>query len=470
METRAPHPRLLILPVAFALTCVILSIIAYVVFGGSTPLAPVGYRVTIPLPQATNLVPGSDVEIAGVTVGHIVALNRAGNGAKATVQLATEFVPLRDGATAIERTKTLLGEGYIELAPGPRSARAIPDRGMLPARQVRNSVALDQFVSTFGPSARSRLRQLFAGLATAFGGREEPLNSTLGWAAPLSANVDTVLSTIQAQRSDLQRLVATSGTVLAAVGRRSGPLQAAITASDQVLQTTAQRNRGLAATITALVPLLGQLTRTSNDITAASPELTAAVGALEPTAPLIPPALRAVDTAAPQFRALFTQLPATLTAGRRALPQLTAMVGAARTAFRQFYPTSRDLIPFMQLFASNDDIVDILANVGSVSGGTYVGPNGTVVNYAAGLPTIWNEAVAGLAHKLPTNRQNPYPEPGALLDEGKLGVLKSYDCRNLGNPLVIPATGTGAPSCILQGPWTFDGKSAYYPRLQLAPP
>jgi hypothetical protein len=35
MQTRTPHPRQLILPVAFALTCIGLTIVAFVVFGGS---------------------------------------------------------------------------------------------------------------------------------------------------------------------------------------------------------------------------------------------------------------------------------------------------------------------------------------------------------------------------------------------------------------------------------------------------
>lgn len=72
-------------------------------------------------------------------------------------------------------------------------------------------------------------------------------------------------------------------------------------------------------------------------------------------------------------------------------------------------------------------------------------------------------------HKLPTNRSNPYPAPSA---EGDIatGGLRAYDCRNTGNPLVIPPTDTGSPPCKVQGPWTFDGKSAYYPRLQEAGP
>jgi hypothetical protein len=259
--------------------------------------------------------------------------------------------------------------------------------------------------------------------------------------------------------------------VLSAVGERQGALQSAVDAGNAVLATTASRNRAVASTITALAPFLIQLHSTADTITAASPDLNAAVAALLPAAPLIPPALRAIDVAAPVFRSLFDQLPGVLDMGRRALPALTAIVRAARPGLKAFYPAARNLIPFMQLFALNNRIPDIVANVGTTTGGTYVGPGGVVINYGVGIPSLWNETISGWAHKLPTNRQNPYPEPpNALLETGQIGVLKAYDCRNVHNPLWIPPTGTGAPPCILQGPWAFDGKSAYYPRLQPAGP
>jgi virulence factor Mce-like protein len=470
MQTRTPHWRSLILPVAFALICVALTVLTYNVFGGTVPFTAQGYRITIPLPQAANLVPGSGVQIAGVKVGKIVAVTRAGNAAQATIELQPAYAPIRSGATAIARTKTLLGEGYVELAPGPRNAQPIQDGGGLPATQVRSPVQLDQFLSTFDLRTRARTRQLFAGLASAFGGREQSLNDSLGYAAPFSNSLGQVLGTLEDQQTDLQRLIASSGQVLGAIGQRQGAVQAAVTAGNDVLDTTAARNRELAATVQALPPFLNQLRATDQEITAAIPDLNSAVQALLPVAPLLSPALSSIDAAAPEFRGLFENLPPTLEAGKRGLPALTSMVRAARVGFREFYPTARELIPFMQLFAVNKNVVDILANVATVTSGTDVGPGGVVLNYGTGLPTIWNETISGWAKKLPTNRQNPYPKPpDGLLDTGRIGVLKAYDCRNTGNPLYLPPTGTGAPPCILQGPWTFNGKSAYYPRLTLAP-
>jgi phospholipid/cholesterol/gamma-HCH transport system substrate-binding protein len=459
-----------VLPAAFALGCIVLTIVAYYVFGGALPFAPAGYRVTIPLPEATNLVAGSGVEIAGVKVGKIVAIDRRGNTAAATIEMQSEFAPLRSGATAIARTKTLLGEGYIELAPGPRQAPPVPDGGQLAASHVRRQVDLDQFISTFDPATRARMQQLFVGMARAFDGRSQALNDSLGNAAPFTASLNTVLSTVNGQSQDVQQVISRSADVLGAVGQRAGAVQAAVDAGNQVLSTTARRSRAVAETVSALAPFLTQLHSTADDVTAASPQLNAAVDALLPAAPLLKPALESIDTAAPQFRGLFEQLPSTLSAGRSGLPALTAIIHATRPALAQFYPVARQLIPFMQLFDANSDIINILANVGSVSSSSYVGPGGLIVGTASGIVSLWNETISGWAKKLPTNRNNPYPKPpDSLLETGQQGVLDAYDCRNIHNPLWLPPTGP-VPPCILQGPWTFDGKSAYYPRLQEAGP
>ena len=42
-------------------------------------------------------------------------------------ELDARFAPLRRDARVTVRSKSLLGEGYVEIAPGPRSAPAVPD-------------------------------------------------------------------------------------------------------------------------------------------------------------------------------------------------------------------------------------------------------------------------------------------------------------------------------------------------------
>ena len=115
-------------------------------------------------------------------------------------------------------------------------------------------------------------------------------------------------------------------------------------------------------------------------------------------------------------------------------------------------------------------VIGTLTNVGAVLNGKMVGPQGKIIGRAGGAAYLSNESIAGFVKKLPTNRSNAYPKADALDDIKRGGFLKSYDCRHTGNRALVPPIGSGVPPCVVQGPWEFNGVTAYYPRLQLAPP
>ncbi|MHB8694853.1 MAG: MlaD family protein [Solirubrobacteraceae bacterium] len=458
--------------VGFALVCAALMIAAYVSFGGSVPLAPQGYRFQLPLRDASNLVEGSDVQIAGVKVGSVVSVRRAGDHASATLQIQARYAPIRKSASAILRTKTLLGEAYIELAPGPNTAPPIPDGGQLPSSHVRNTVTLNDFLEAFAPSARARMRQLFSGLSQALADRSLALNNSLAEAAPVAGNLSAVAGTLSGETTQLQQLFNSSGVVLSALGQRQGDLQAAVTSGNAVLAATSARNSELAATVKALPPFLTQLRTTSNEITADSSDLDNAIAALGPVAKVAEPAFTAINRYVPAFKQLFADLPTTVSAGAAGLPALTRILHAVPVAFEPLYPAMRQLIPFVQLLSAykEEALIAPLADGGSLQNGKVVGPGGKILSRPNFSAVVSNETIGGWVKRLPTDRSNPYPTPNGLSDFWTLGHFKSWDCRQTQNVLYLPPTGTGVPPCVTQGPWTYRGKAAYYPRLQEAPP
>jgi ABC-type transporter Mla subunit MlaD len=363
----------------------------------------------------------------------------------------------------------LLGEAFIEMTPGAAHAPPIPDGGSLPSSDVQTAQRLDDVLETFRPSTRRDFRRLFAGLAAAFHGRGRALNDSLAHMEPFTGNLGEVLDTLDAQRRDIRSVVARSGDIFTALGSREGVLQAAITAGNEVFGATARRNRELAATIHALPPFLRQVRRTSRTVSAASGDLAGAIGPLRSVARELPGALRETERSAPEFRELFHELPRTLKAANTGLPAATRMFRASSPALRDIYPTTREFLPFLQLLGlSRRPLVGLFADVGSQSNGVSLGPGGQRIHTAGGAVTVWNESVGGWTRRLPTNRMNPYFKPGGTESEG--GLLKAYDCRNTDNPEYLPPTGTGAPPCVLQGPWEFNGTRQYFPHLTLAPP
>src|SRR5438105_11494035 len=120
MQTGSPAVSRIVTMVLFALSCVGLLLFLWLSFGGTIPFNPQGYRVKVTFPNAFDLAEQADVRIAGVTVGKVVSkqISPHGNGTLATLQIDKQYSPIRRNAQAILRTKTLLGETYVQLTPG----------------------------------------------------------------------------------------------------------------------------------------------------------------------------------------------------------------------------------------------------------------------------------------------------------------------------------------------------------------
>ncbi len=469
MITRVPSIRQLLLPLGFTLLCVVLAIGVWQAFGGRTPLQAEGYRFTVRIPQAESLFENTPVLTSGVEVGRIVRVTQRGRGAELEIELEARFAPVRRDARVMARTKTLLGEGYLELSPGPPSAPPVPEGGTLAASRATPTQRLDDVLATFDPTTRSQFRALMDGTSRAFDGRAQDLNDALGRLPGATADLGTLVDALVAQEEPLERFIAGGAELLGALGQRQAALTGAISQSRRVLRVTADRRAGLRSTIEALPPFLTSLRSASASIEDAAPDVRRAVAALRPTAAALPPALAAVDRNGPRFRRTFELLPGTVDAVRGALPTVDAIVDAAGPALEPVHLAVRQLLPAARLAAgSRRDIVGAIANSSNIANGRIIGQGGQYNGVAAGWLTVWNEIVGGWTKKLPSNRPNPYFAPGG---SGKIakGGLEAYDCRHTGNPAILPAIGE-PPPCKTQQPWALNGRTLSYPRLLLDPP
>src|SRR6059058_2408316 len=141
MQKQAPTVGRLLVMAGFALSCFGLLLFLWLAFGGSIPLAPKGYRFHTSFGEATQLAKEADVRISGVSVGKVKTIETQPNGrSKATIELEGRYAPLPRDARAVLRQKSLLGETYVELSPGHKSAGFISENGTLPASHVSPTV------------------------------------------------------------------------------------------------------------------------------------------------------------------------------------------------------------------------------------------------------------------------------------------------------------------------------------------
>src|SRR3954466_13703068 len=133
MQKQAPTAGRLMVMAVFALSCFALLLYLWTAFGGSIPLAPKGYRFTASFAEATQLADEAEVRISGVPVGRVKHIETQEDGrAQATIQLDARYAPIPLDTRAILRQKSLLGETYVELTPGDKSAGILHDGATLP--------------------------------------------------------------------------------------------------------------------------------------------------------------------------------------------------------------------------------------------------------------------------------------------------------------------------------------------------
>jgi phospholipid/cholesterol/gamma-HCH transport system substrate-binding protein len=88
-----------------------------------------GYPIFADFTNASGLAPGSIVELAGVQVGQVTAIQLVGTRARVMLRLR-EDVKLQDDAIASIQTKGLLGGRYLLITPGG-SEQMIPPGGKI---------------------------------------------------------------------------------------------------------------------------------------------------------------------------------------------------------------------------------------------------------------------------------------------------------------------------------------------------
>ena len=144
----------------FTLSVGLLLTFLWIAFGGSLPTAPEGYRFKAAFPEAALLVNEADVRMAGVNVGKVKGKELAPGGRRtiADIEIDHRFAPIKRDARVMLRQKSLLGETYVEIAPGSRDAPDLPEGALLPRTNVsaRWSSTRSSARSTHAPGGTSR--------------------------------------------------------------------------------------------------------------------------------------------------------------------------------------------------------------------------------------------------------------------------------------------------------------------------
>jgi phospholipid/cholesterol/gamma-HCH transport system substrate-binding protein len=105
-----------------------------------------GYQVAATFDNISGLKKGAAVEVAGVEVGRVEAIQLSmGDRAHVTLRLEPG-VKLHDDAIASIRTKGIIGDKFVKLSPGG-SEKVIPPGGKI--RDTESAIDLEELISSY---------------------------------------------------------------------------------------------------------------------------------------------------------------------------------------------------------------------------------------------------------------------------------------------------------------------------------
>jgi phospholipid/cholesterol/gamma-HCH transport system substrate-binding protein len=500
MQKAAPSFARIGVMVVFALSCFGLLLFLWLAFGGSVPLKPKGYRVTVSFSEAAQLATEADIRISGVPVGRVKAIEpdvRTGRSLVA-LQLEARYAPLPADARAILRQKTLLGETYVELTPGTPGSPPVPEGGKLADGQVSETVELDEILRTFDPETRAAFQAWMQGQAQALEGNGRAINEALGNLEPFAEDAGRLVDVLNRQDAALRRVVSNTGEVFAALTERDGQLRELIENAEAVFATTAGRDAELEAAFRALPTFERESRTTVRRLTRFLRDTDPLVRRLRPAARELSPTLRDLTAEAPDLRALLRDLGPLITASERGFPAAERTLRELRPLLAQLDPLGRQLNPLLDFVGLyRRELTSFLGNaVGATQATTSA--EGRRYHYLRTTNPLNPENLAVYPRRTGSNRPNAYMAPG-LAEEYPAGVpsLETRHCATPGIPVLtndppepgaapplsetffgeilrfaLPAGNTGvavAPSCRAQGPQTVDGETTLYPRVKARP-
>ena len=277
---------------AGAILAVVLIAVTYFGFTKHIPFTH-GYRLQAVFESSNSLRPGSPVRIAGVNVGKVKKVERAGSSdaAVVTMELDNKALPIHKDATLKIRPRIFLeGNFFVDLKPGTPSSPTLSDNDRIPMTQTSRPVQLDEVLTSLQSDARVDLQDVLinygqslkhvptaaenADQDRAVKGEDgaKALNQAFNYSGPALRNTSIVNEALLGtQPGDLPKLIKSFAVVAGALDRNEDALKGLIVNFNVTTAAFASESGNLQATIRLLAPTLRNANRAFTSLNAAFP-------------------------------------------------------------------------------------------------------------------------------------------------------------------------------------------------------
>ena len=311
------------------------------------------YFVRAIFDNASTLVQGEDVKVAGVPVGVISDLDVTPDK-KAAVTLRidnADFTPWKTDATCKVGAQGLIGEKFVDCEPGSSSADRLPKietgtgegERLLPLERTSSPVDLDLLNDIMRLPYRQRFAILLSEFGTGLAGRGEELNEVIHRANPALRETDEVLKILADQNRSLARLARDSDQVLGPLAREREKFADFVVQANKTGEASAERRGDLGRSIHLLPDFLRELRPLMADLEDFTDQGTPLLTDLNAAAPALGRLIEAQGTLADASRESFPSLGDALERGRPALIRARPLIRDLGRFGREAAPVSVDL-------------------------------------------------------------------------------------------------------------------------------
>jgi phospholipid/cholesterol/gamma-HCH transport system substrate-binding protein len=263
--------------------------------------ANVGYHAVFS--DVTGLIPGDDVDIAGVRVGQVTSVSVYHRNLALVGFSLPSGRRLPASATATIKYLNLVGQRYVELGQGTGPVgRTLPPGGTIPLPDTTPALDLTELFNGFQPLFQALspgdVNQLSSDIIAVFQGESPNITALVATVGSLTSslatkdkvigqvihNLNAVLATITSRGNALGNLVATLQQLVSGLAADRQPIGSAISAISSLTSATAgllQVGRApLAADITQLGRLSQNLAANSGTVNTFLQDLPAKMAAI----------------------------------------------------------------------------------------------------------------------------------------------------------------------------------------------
>ncbi|WP_320671806.1 MlaD family protein [Patulibacter defluvii] len=301
--------------------------------------------------SAFNLARGLDVQVDGLDVGKVGAVEYADG--RAIVEIAInddDYWPLPKGTTVTSRWGTTIGSGTrkLDLQLGPRDAPAIPDGGIIAAKDTRPAVEVDEVLNTLNQDTRDEVKSLNGNVDRAVSGTEADANRGIAATGRGLREINGFVKDLGSDTVALRGLVRNSDRLTRTIASRAPAVSDLVTVAARTFEAFGSRTREIQATLDGVAPAMGEARTTLARVDGSVGRLTALVGDVRPGVAELKPLARVATPALNRLYGIVPTALATVRTTTAVAPQLNTLLTNGTPFLRKTERILREAEPIVR--------------------------------------------------------------------------------------------------------------------------